>query len=117
MSQTLKSGIGLHIISQLAVQTYLTAPQVPVVWLEFKQFVDVTDGTGIVFQIIFNVNQDSLGSIMLVICLSGTDQVITSLIHIADDVIIPAIVITQVRVIRIILQSGINLSLGGVPGV
>ena len=105
MSQTLKSGISFNIIAKFTVQTYFSAPKVPVIRLEFKQLVDVADGAGIVLQIVFNVNQNSLGPVMLVVGLDGAYQIITGLFHITDDIIIPAVIITQVRVIRIILQS------------
>ena len=117
MIQTLQGGVGLDIVVQLAVEGDLAAPEIPVVRLDLEELVDVADGAGIVLQVVLHVDQETLGLDLVVVALYGTGQVVARFVHVPDDIIIVAVEVAQVGIVRNDLQTGVDLTLGGVPGV
>ena len=110
-----QQAVGLDVVALLAVEVDLTPPQPAPVGLDLQQFVDETDGAGVVLRDVLDIDQQFLGIDVVVIDVHGLEQVVARLVVVLLVEPVAARQVLEVGGERIFLQRLVEQHLALFP--
>ena len=111
----LQQAVGFDVVALLAVEVDLTPPQPPPVGIHLQQFVDETDGAGVVLRDVLDIDQQLFGLDVVVIDIDGLEQVVARLVVVLRIEPVFSQQELQVRGKRILLHTFVEQPLALFP--